>query len=135
MTVSPDPPELAYRTAALCSLFGSSDDMRQPGVRGAAERARDLLRSGAGADELTGCYEDLDHALRRAGYAGGLVDGSRGTTAPTVAAPGVATHIKVAVCPGPVRCGRLDRARDLLPAPHCAVNGARMRKARMGPGQ
>ncbi|MFD3578542.1 hypothetical protein [Streptomyces sp. NPDC058644] len=130
MTVSPDHPELASGTAALCSLLGSPDDMAEPGVREPAERARELLRSGAGADEIAECYESLDDALRRAGAAGGLVNGSRGATT-----PGLAPHIRVAVCPGPARCSRLERARDLLPAPQCAVNGARMRKARLGPGQ
>jgi hypothetical protein len=128
MTVSPNVPELAHRTAALCSLLGSPDDLRQPGVREAAERARELLRSGAGADELAACYDALDHALRRAGYAGGLLDASRGATA-----PGVVTHIRVAVCPGPARCSRLERARDLLPAPRCAVHDTRMHKARLRP--
>ncbi|MGW0391004.1 hypothetical protein ACWDYJ_08885 [Streptomyces sp. NPDC003042] len=130
MTVSPDRSELAHHTAALCSLLGSPDDMRQTGIRETAERARDLLRSGAGADELVECYDALDDALRRAGAAGGLVNGSRSATT-----PGVATHVKVAVCPGLVRCSRLERARDLLPAPHCAVNGARMHKTRLAPGQ
>ncbi|MEV8390846.1 MULTISPECIES: hypothetical protein [unclassified Streptomyces] len=130
MTVSPDRPELAHRTAALCSLLGSSHDMRQPGVQEPAERARDLLRSGEDAAALAACYDDLDHALRLAGVAGGLLNASRGA-----GAPGVATHIKVAVCPGPARCTRLERARDLLPAPHCAVNGTRMRKGRLDPGQ
>lgn len=127
MTASSDLPHADHRaTAALCVLLGSPDDLRQPGVREAAERARDLLRSGADADELAACYRALDTALRRAGDARGLVDGSRGWSA-----PGVAPHIKVAVCPGPARCPRLERARDLLPAPHCAVNDARMRKGRL----
>ncbi|GAA3150378.1 hypothetical protein ACFQ0X_07360 [Streptomyces rectiviolaceus] len=130
MTVSPDRPELAHGTAALCALLGSPDDMRQPGVQEAAERARDVLQSGAGADEIAECYETLDHAMRRAGDAGGLVNGSRGAMT-----PGLAQHIRVAVCPGPAHCSRLERARDLLPAPHCAVNGARMRKGRLDAGQ
>ncbi|MER5633456.1 hypothetical protein CP967_03425 [Streptomyces nitrosporeus] len=130
MTVSPDPSVTAHRTAALCSLLGSPEDLRHPGVRENAERARDLVRGGAGADELTECFGVLDHVLRQAGAAGGLLNASRGATA-----RGVAAHIKVAVCPGPVPCNRLERARDLLPAPLCAVHGARMRKSRLGPGR
>lgn len=131
MTASDDFPRPDQRAAAaLCALLGSPDDLRQPGVREAAERARDLLRSGAGADELAGSYRALDTAIRRNGDARGLVNESRGGTA-----PGISPHIKVAVCPGPARCTRVERARDLLPAPPCAVNGTRMRKARLGPAQ
>ncbi|MFI8090202.1 hypothetical protein ACIF9R_18065 [Streptomyces sp. NPDC086080] len=122
----PDP----RAAAALCALLGSPEDLRQPGVREAAERARDLLRSGADADELAICYRALDTALRRNGDARGLVNESRGTTV-----PGITPHIKVAVCPGPTRCIRAERARDLLPAPYCAVHGTRMRKARLGSAQ
>ncbi|GHG74727.1 hypothetical protein GCM10018779_51700 [Streptomyces griseocarneus] len=114
----------------MCVLLGSPDDLRHPGVREAAERARDLLRSAADADELATCYRALDTALRRAGDARGLVNESRGA-----AAPGIVPHIKVAVCPGPAQCTRVERARDLLPAPQCAVNGTRMRKGRLGPAQ
>ncbi|MER6606192.1 hypothetical protein ABT282_09795 [Streptomyces sp. NPDC000927] len=131
MTASSDLPRADRRaTASLCVLLGSPDALRQPEVREAAEHARDLLRSGAGADELAACYRALDTALRRAGDARGLVNGSRSWTA-----PGVSPHIKVAVCPGPARCPRVERARDLLPAPHCAVNGTRMRKGRLGSAQ
>ncbi|MET8571556.1 hypothetical protein [Streptomyces sp. NPDC004783] len=128
MTVSPGVPELVRRQAALCALLGSREELRQPGVLAAAERARDLLRAGAGADELAACFDALDHALRRAGYAGGLVPTSRG-----VEVPGVAVHLKVAVCPGRARCSRVERARDLLPAPQCAVYEARMHKTRLRP--
>ncbi|MGK5639369.1 hypothetical protein ACSNOK_13825 [Streptomyces sp. URMC 126] len=129
MNTTPDsPPPDQRAAAALCALLGSPDALRQPGVREAAERARDLLRSAADADRLAAGYRALDTALRRAGDARGLVDGFRGGTA----APGVSPHIKVAVCPGPAECSRVERARDLLPAPHCAVNGTRMRKARLG---
>ncbi|MEU9594864.1 hypothetical protein ACGF7W_24660 [Streptomyces sp. NPDC048219] len=128
MTVSPGVPELAHRQAALCALLGSREEMQRPGVGEAAERARDLLRAGAAADELAACFDALDHALRRAGYAGGLLVASRG-----VAVPGVTTHLKVAVCPAAARCSRTERARDLLPAPHCAVHDARMHKARLRP--
>ncbi|MGW0818724.1 hypothetical protein ACWD00_36935 [Streptomyces viridiviolaceus] len=128
MTVSPDHPELVHRTAALCALLGSRDTMREPDVREAAERARDRLRSGADADELAACFDALDHTLRRAGVAVGL---SPVRVGPAVR--GVAQHLKVAVCPGPVRCSRSERARDLLPAPHCAVHDARMHKARLRP--
>ncbi|MFE4831698.1 hypothetical protein [Streptomyces sp. NPDC056672] len=131
MTASPGFPRPDHRAAAaLCALLGSPEDLRQPGVREAAERARELLRAGAGADELATCYGALDTALRRTGDARGLVNESRGGTA-----PGITPHIKVAVCPGPAQCVRVERARDLLPAPHCAVNGTRMRKGRLGPAQ
>ncbi|MFE9174534.1 hypothetical protein ACFYNZ_34745 [Streptomyces kebangsaanensis] len=131
MTASPDFLQPDRRAAAaLCALLGSPEDLRQPGIREAAERARDLLQSGAGADELATCYRVLDTALRRAGDARGLVNESRGG-----AAPGITPHIRVAVCPGPARCSRIERARDLFPAPHCAVNGTRMLKGRLGPAQ
>ncbi|MFF1277624.1 hypothetical protein ACFVZC_30145 [Streptomyces marokkonensis] len=68
--------------------------------------------------------------MRRNGDARGLVAGSRGATA-----PGIAPHIKVAVCPGSPLCSRVERARDLLPAPYCAVHGTRMRKSRLGSAQ
>ncbi|MEU1198129.1 hypothetical protein ABZ446_18100 [Streptomyces sp. NPDC005813] len=129
MTEPPDRSELAHRTAAFCALLGSSGDVRRlPEVRAAAERALALLRSGADTAALAAGYDDMDHALRRSGHAGGLTGGSRGATA-----PGVAAHIKVAVCPSSAPCTRLERARDLLPAPPCAVHGARMRKARLEP--
>ncbi|MFC0598235.1 hypothetical protein [Streptomyces palmae] len=127
MTAAADAPGPDHRAAALCALLGSPEDLRRPGVREAAERARDLLRSGADTEELASCYRALDTALRQAGDARGLVNESRGGTA-----PGIAPHLKVAVCPGPTPCPRLERARDLLPAPHCAINGTRMRKGRLG---
>ncbi|MGA5052805.1 hypothetical protein ACPCAK_17640 [Streptomyces cellulosae] len=127
MTASPYLPRPDRAAAALCTLLGSPEDLRQPGVREAAERARDLLRSGADGDELAACYRALDTALRRNGDASGLAGGSRG---PSV--PGIAPHIKVAVCPGATLCARVERARDLLPAPQCAVHGTRMRKSRLG---
>ncbi|MFD8250857.1 hypothetical protein [Streptomyces werraensis] len=127
MTASPYLPRPDRAAAALCTLLGSPEDLRQPGVREAAERARDLLRSGADDDELAACYRALDTALRRNGDARGLAGESRG---PSV--PGVAPHIQVAVCPGAAACARVERARDLLPAPRCAVHGTRMRKSRLG---
>ncbi|MFF1700147.1 hypothetical protein ACFVXC_42035 [Streptomyces sp. NPDC058257] len=131
MTASPDLPRPDRRAAAaLCALLGSPEGLRQPGVRETAERARDLLRSGAGSDELAACFGALDMVLRRTGDARGLVNDSRGGEA-----PGVTPHIKVAVCPGPAQCTRVARARDLLPAPHCAVNDTRMLKGRLGPAQ
>jgi hypothetical protein len=130
MTVPLDRSQLARRAAALCGLLGSHQDMRQPGVRAAAEHVRDLLRSHAGADELAAGYDDIDAALRRAGDAGGLLNDSRSATP-----PGVTAHIKVAVCPGPAACSRLERARDLLPAPHCAVHDTRMHKRRLRPDE
>ncbi|WP_328907863.1 hypothetical protein OG230_35390 [Streptomyces sp. NBC_00234] len=130
MTASPGIPELSDKAAALCKLFSTSTELRRPGVQESAERARDLLRSGAGADELAACYDDLDHALRVAGDAQGLAGHARGATA-----PGLAPHTKVAVCPGPARCSRLHVVRYRLPAAHCAVNDARMHKARLEPEQ
>ncbi|GAA2301252.1 hypothetical protein GCM10010431_20370 [Streptomyces kunmingensis] len=114
----------------MCALLGSPEDLRQPGVREAAERARDLLRSGAGSDELAASFRALDVLLRRAGDARGLVNASRSRVV-----PGITPHIKVAVCPGPAECNRVARARDLIPAPHCAVNDTRMRKGRLGSAQ
>jgi hypothetical protein len=129
MTASPGLPGPDHRAAAaLCALLGSPEDLREPGVREAAERALALVRAGADPDELAVCYSDLDTALRRAGDARGLTGDSRDGRV-----PGIAHHIKVAVCPGPVQCARVERARDLLPAPPCAVNGTRMRKRRPGP--
>ncbi|MFI1420784.1 hypothetical protein ACH4VX_22920 [Streptomyces sp. NPDC020731] len=131
MTASPGiPPYDDRAAAALCALLGSPQDLRQPGVREAAEWARELLRSGAADGELAAGYHALDTALRRSGDARGLGSGPRVATV-----PGVAQHIKVAVCPGPARCARVERARDLLPAPPCAVNGTRMRKSRLGPAR
>ncbi|MBM7168816.1 hypothetical protein JQK87_10400 [Streptomyces sp. G44] len=128
-TPAPFPHTPDRAAAALCALLGSSEDLRNPGVRELAERARDLLRSGAGADELAACYRALDIALRQAGDAGGLVNGSR-----RARVPGISRRIKVAVCPGPVRCARVERARDLLPTPSCAVYGTRMGKGDLSPG-
>jgi hypothetical protein len=130
MSASTDLSGAGHRAAALCALLGSPEDLRQAGVRETAERARELLRSGADPQALAACYRELDTALRRAGDARGLTGGNRGGTA-----PGVSPHIKVAVCPGPAQCSRLETARDLLPAPQCAVNGTRMRKARLGPAR
>ncbi|MGW6056765.1 hypothetical protein [Streptomyces sp. NPDC055189] len=131
MTASPGFPRPDRRAAAaLCALLGSAEDLRQPGVRERAEQARDLLRSGADADELAACFDALDMLLRQTGDARGLVNGSRSGEV-----PGVTPHIKVAVCPGPTRCTRVARARDLRPAPHCAVNDTRMHKSRLGPAQ
>ncbi|WP_415949447.1 hypothetical protein [Streptomyces sp. KLOTTS4A1] len=131
MTASPDLSSADRRSAAaLCALLGTPEDLRGPGVRELAERARDLLRQGAGAEELADCYSALDTALRRAGDARGLVGGSRGGRV-----PGVSRRIKVALCPGPIGCTRVERARDLFPAPSCAVHGIRMSKGDLSPGQ
>jgi hypothetical protein len=129
MTASSDLPGPDHgAVAALCALLGSPEDLRDPDVREAAERALALLRSGAGDGELALCYSALDTALRRAGDARGLAGDSRDGRV-----RGVAQHIKVAVCPGPAQCTRVERARDLLPAPPCTVNGTRMHKRRLGP--
>lgn len=130
MTASPGLPELSYRTAALCRLLGRPAGTHPPEVRAAAERAKELLRSGAGPDELSASYDDLDHALRRAGVAGGLTIEPR-----HVSVPGVAKHTKLALCPGPARCSRTESVRFRLPPKHCAVNDARMHKARLDPEQ
>ncbi|MDI3417776.1 hypothetical protein [Streptomyces luteolus] len=127
MTAPADRPRPDPRTAALCALLGSTAEVRRlPEVEAAARRATDLLRSGADPAALEACFDVLDRELRRAGDAGGLVYGSRGTRA-----PGVVPHLKVAVCPAPDRCTRVERARDLLPAPPCAVHGTRMLKTRL----
>ncbi|MFI7316772.1 hypothetical protein [Streptomyces venezuelae] len=131
MTASPDAPGPDPRAAAaLCALLGSPEDLRQPGVRERAEQARDLLRSGADPDELAACLRALDTLLRQAGDARGLGNEPRGGEA-----PGIRPHLKVALCPGPTLCTRVARARDLLPAPHCAVNDTRMRKGRLDPAR
>ncbi|MEV7289701.1 hypothetical protein AB0O01_34995 [Streptomyces sp. NPDC093252] len=124
----PPPPD-PRAAAALCTLLGAPAELADPGVREAAERAAGLLRTGASDAELGAAYRALDTALRRTADARGLVNGSRGTSA-----PGVLPHLRVAVCPGPARCPRVERARDLWPAPQCAVNGTRMRKGRLGAG-
>ncbi|MGW6603906.1 hypothetical protein [Streptomyces sp. NPDC055036] len=129
MTELSDPGELAPKTAQLCALLGSPGELRRmPEVQAAARRVLDLLHSGASATELAAAYDLLDQALRRAGYAGGLLSHARGARI-----PGVRAHIKVAVCPGPVRCSRLERAGDIWRAPPCAINGERMRKTRLDP--
>ncbi|MFJ4682648.1 hypothetical protein [Streptomyces sp. NPDC088789] len=128
MTASPEIPWPDKRAAAaLCVLLGSPRDLRQPAVREAAEAVRALLASEASTAELAAAYLALDTALRRTTDARGLVNGARGVTA-----PGVSPHLKVAVCPGPSGCTRVERARDLLPAPPCALHGTRMRKGRLG---
>ncbi|GHG99446.1 hypothetical protein [Streptomyces lanatus] len=132
MTASPNlPHDDHHAVAALCTLLGSSGAMRHSRVREMAERARDLLRSGAGADELAAHYSALDTLVRQEVDARGLVV----TQSRTERVPGIVHHIKVAECPGPLHCTRVERARDLLPAPPCAVNGTRMRKGRLGPAQ
>ncbi|MFJ8869431.1 hypothetical protein ACIRD6_27150 [Streptomyces sp. NPDC102473] len=129
MTELSDGGELARRTAELCALLGSPGELRRmPEVQAAADGAAALLRSEAGAADLTAAYDVLDQALRRAGYANGLLAHARSTRP-----PGLRVHVKVAVCPGPIRCGRLERAGDLRPAPPCAINGERMRKTRLEP--
>jgi hypothetical protein len=131
VVASPDfSPSDGRTAAALCTLLGSPEDLEYPGVREAAERARDLLRAGADTGELAACLRTLDMLLRQSGDARGLAAESRGGEV-----PGVAAHIKVAVCPGPARCTRVERARDLFPAPHCAVNDTRMHKGRLGTAQ
>ncbi|MDI3409235.1 hypothetical protein [Streptomyces cavernicola] len=127
MTAPADRSERAHRTAALCELLGSTDEARRwPEVAAAAARAREALRAGAEPAELEVCFDALDRELRRAGYANGLVHGSRGTRA-----PGVVAHIKAAVCPASDRCTRVERARDLWPTPLCAVHETRMHKTRL----
>ncbi|WP_299537584.1 hypothetical protein [uncultured Streptomyces sp.] len=129
MTEPADSGELADKAAQLCVLLASPGESRgMPEVEAAARLASDLLRSGAPGAELAAAYDHLDRALRRAGYAGGLLRQARRTRL-----PGVRTHLKVAVCPGPVRCSRLERAGDIRPAPPCAVNGERMHKTRLDP--
>lgn len=128
MTASPDLPGPDHgAVAALCAL-GSPDDLEDPGVREAAKQALALLRAGAGYDELAVSYSALDTALRQAGDERGLAGDARDARV-----RGIAQHTKVAVCPGPAQCTRVERARDLLAAPPCTINGGRMRKRRQKP--
>ncbi|WP_329034523.1 hypothetical protein OIE71_18485 [Streptomyces sp. NBC_01725] len=158
----PDPEHMerlrADRIAALCVLL---TDPRAPqrtdeGVARAVERARALLAASAGTgagamrgpgpgsdtapvpgpDQLDDAFEALDDALRRTGDPRGLlgyVRGILGDPPPGSRLPGLRATIKVAVCPGTEPCTRREPARDLRPAPPCALHGAQMRKVRLRP--
>jgi hypothetical protein len=125
--------ELASCIQALCVLLGAERELRAlPEVPEAAARAKALLVARADTDTLMTAFRALDDALRGAGDARGLLGRTRGH-APQQS-PGVHTQIKVAVCPEPVPCARLEPVRDLWPAPLCAVGEQRMRKVRLRPG-
>ncbi|MGP4050671.1 hypothetical protein [Streptomyces sp. 2A115] len=128
--------ELAQYIQALCVLLGAERELRDlPRVPEAAARAKSLVVSEAAAEELRTAFRALDEALRGAGDARGLLGHSRGfSDPPGQRMPGVSTQIRVAVCPEPVRCARLEPVRDLWPAPGCAISGQRMRKVRLSPG-
>lgn len=122
----------ADSVAALCLLLDDPGGLLggDAEVTRTVERARGLLTAnGAGAvdpAQLDAAFDAVDQALRRAGDARGL-----GSRRGDVALHGVRPMIKVAVCPGTVPCTRREPAKDLRPAPACAVNGVRMRKERL----
>lgn len=132
--------------AALCLLLAERDGPAHtdPDVMAAVERTRELLASASASAsapapspaQLDAALDALNEALRRAGYAAGLNGHARvgaipGRTHPDI--PGVRPMIKVAVCPGEVPCTRREPAKDLWPAPPCALNGVRMRRERLRP--
>ncbi|MFD3484484.1 hypothetical protein [Streptomyces sp. NPDC058665] len=128
----------ASSIAALCALLGARDGLWRTDeeVSAATERARALLAPGSTADpgQLDAAFRELDEALLRAGDARGLggqlrVGPGRPYPGPTI--PGIRPMIKVALCPGTVLCTRREPAKDLRPAPPCALNGTRMRKERL----
>lgn len=135
MSSSASDNELAQQTAALCLLLGEGrHEVRDlPQVLEAAERARELLVAEADPEEVGAAMRAVDHALRQAGEARGLLGRSRSPVA-RLHPPGMRQTVKVAVCPFRLRCDRRERARDLLPAPACAVNGGRMVKEQLFPG-
>ncbi|MFJ6820079.1 hypothetical protein ACIQRJ_06650 [Streptomyces niveus] len=119
----------ADRIAALCLLLDDRDALRggDGQVAETVERAKRLLAADdTQPAQLDAAFEAVDQALRRAGNARGLGSG-RGD----IALPGVRPVINVALCPGTVPCTRREPAKDLRPAPACAVNGVRMRKERL----
>ncbi|MFE3116838.1 hypothetical protein [Streptomyces niveus] len=119
----------ADRVAALCLLLDDRDALRAGDgqVAETVERARRLLAADdTQPAQLDAAFEAVDQALRRAGDARGL-----GTGRGDIALPGVRPVINVALCPGAVPCTRREPAKDLRPAPACAVNGVRMRKERL----
>ncbi|MFE4493406.1 hypothetical protein ACFRKD_13230 [Streptomyces niveus] len=119
----------ADRVAALCLLLDDRDALSAGDgqVAETVERARRLLAADdTQPAQLDAAFEAVDQALRRAGNARGLGSG-RGD----IALPGVRPVINVALCPGAVPCTRREPAKDLRPAPACAVNGVRMRKERL----
>ncbi|MFJ7423094.1 hypothetical protein ACIQXD_31485 [Streptomyces uncialis] len=135
MTATDRERQRADSVAALCLLLGetggSGGDRR---VAESAERARALLAASGDPRRVDEALHAVDEALRRAGDARGLLGGSRGATDPRPsgsALPGLRPQIKVALCPGEPGCPRREPARDLWPAPMCAVAGVRMRKERL----
>lgn len=135
MTATDRERQRAASIAALCLLLGepggSGGDRR---VAESAARARALLAASGDPLRVDEALHAVDEALRGAGDARGLLGGSRGATEPRPPGsvlPGVRPQIKVALCPGEPRCPRREPARDLWPAPMCAVAGVRMRKERL----
>ncbi|MFG2174043.1 hypothetical protein ACGFMO_22185 [Streptomyces niveus] len=123
----------ADRIAALCLLLNDRDGLHggDGQVAETVERARRLLAAdGTDPARLDAAFEAVDQALRRAGDARGLGSG-RGDIALPGSLPGIRPVINVALCPGAVPCTRREPAKDLRPAPACAVNGVRMRKERL----
>ncbi|MFI2286466.1 hypothetical protein [Streptomyces niveus] len=119
----------ADRIAALCLLLNDRDGLRggDGQVAETVERARRLLAADdTRPAQLDAAFEAVDQALRRAGDARGL-----GSRRGDIALPGIRPVINVALCPGAVPCTRREPAKDLRPAPACAVNGVRMRKERL----
>lgn len=122
----------ADRIAALCLLLNDPDGLRSGDdqVAETVERARRLLTANTAnavdPAQLDAAFEAVDQALRRAGDARGL-----GSRRGDISLPGVRPMINVALCPGTVPCTRREPAKDLRPAPACAVNGVRMRKERL----
>ncbi|MET4927296.1 hypothetical protein P3L51_33895 [Streptomyces sp. PSRA5] len=137
MTASGSAPGERRRTdsiAALCLLLNAPDGLgsRDARVAEAVGRATRLLTANAAdPDELDAALDAVDEALRRAGDARGLGGRRGGVPGSSAALPGVRPMIKVALCPGTVPCTRREPAKDLWPAPACAVNGVRMRKERL----
>lgn len=119
----------ADHIAALCLLLNDPDGLRSGDgqVAETVERARRLLTTDdVHPAQLDAAFEAVDQALRRAGDARGL-----GSRRGDISLPGVRPVINVALCPGTVPCTRREPAKDLRPAPACAVNGVRMRKERL----
>ncbi|MFD3521324.1 hypothetical protein [Streptomyces sp. NPDC058653] len=131
----------ADSVAALCALLAQRDGLwrTDEDVAAATERARGLLAPGTTADpgQLQQALRELDEALLRAGDPRGLGGALRvgAGSVPGIGSrpdvPGVRPMIKVALCPGTAPCTRREPAKDLWPAPPCALNGVRMRKERL----
>ncbi|MGX2993214.1 hypothetical protein JNUCC64_02785 [Streptomyces sp. JNUCC 64] len=134
MTATDGERRRAESVAALCLLLAEPDAGWDREVTRSAEHARSLLAAGGDPVRVDEALRALDEALRGAGDARGLLGRSRGVldARPSGAAlPGMRPLVKVALCPGERPCPRREPARDLWPAPVCAVTGTRMRKERL----